>query len=110
MERKPKRRPLTENQLRAISRELRRKAGGRCENCGTAHGTLIEMPDGSMFRYELALHRLNGNPRDSRRVNLRVCCQVCRGKTSLPHGGRNARQTDRARPAPPTVPSYPLKP
>ena len=77
--RNTKRRPLTEAQLRAIQRELRHDAGGHCENCGVKHGLLIDMPDGTFFRYEIALHRLNGRPRDNRRVNLRVWCQVCRG-------------------------------
>ena len=86
MTRKRKSRRLTYAQHHAIARELMRKAFLRCEHCGVRHATMIELPSGAYFRYELGLHHLNAKPWDFRRKNLRVWCQVCRGLVSRPHG------------------------
>lgn len=93
-------RRLTLVQQAAISREQVRKAFFRCEQCGARHGTLIALPSGAYFRYELVLHHMNGKPWDYRRANLRVWCQVCRGESARPRGAVVLRKAAPTHPAP----------
>jgi len=80
----PKNSRLSLAQKAAITRELINNATWRCQKCRVRHGTMIELPSGAYFRYELGLRHLNGKPWDFRRKNLAVWCQVCRQKDRRP--------------------------
>jgi len=103
MTRTRKSRRLTLAQRHAIAREVTRNAFFRCERCGARHGTLVELPSGACFRYEIALRHLNGKPWDYRRKNLIVLCQVCRGETARPRGPVILRPQDPTPPHPRVV-------
>lgn len=55
-----------------------RRAGGRCERCGVAHGSVIgTTPSGKERKVSLATHHKDGNRANNRFWNLEALCQKC---------------------------------
>jgi hypothetical protein len=66
-----------------------RRAGGRCEGCGIAHGTKVS----ETYTVRLACCHLNHDLADCRPQNLKAFCQVCHLKHDREEHRRQRRIT-----------------
>jgi 5-methylcytosine-specific restriction endonuclease McrA len=52
-----------------IAREVKRRAGWKCQHCGHPHDPKAG--------YTLTVHHVDGNPQNNQPSNLRALCQRC---------------------------------
>lgn len=79
---------------KAFARALKESVGWVCEGCGARHGR--RHPE-TRSVVVLTVAHLNHRPRDDRRENLRVWCQLCHNRHDARHRALNAIRTRAAK-------------
>lgn len=79
---------------KAFARALKESVGWVCEGCGARHGRRHPKTRSVVV---LTVAHLNHRPRDDRRENLRVWCQLCHNRHDARHRALNAIRTRAAK-------------